>query len=211
MKGPVCRPVRMVGVVCLTALGLFLAGCTGGGVSNGENGASASESQLSAESKGYEPATESFPAQNVPVPRMPLAARLPTEDGMDAALVYWWETLFYLRQTGDFKPMEELYDTNCGICLSQMIQWGEIYSQGGWAVTGPAEVQIEVSTLEGNGRRGSIRFLVSEAPAELYGPDGERYEKFSDDGSTGRPWVASLVFDDEARNWQVEEIGERGL
>jgi hypothetical protein len=234
------RSWRVPALAGVAALGLLLAGCSGGADGDegkpspvassftasgsgpaGETtsadaaGASTSGSPSGAASSAaagpYEPASSTAPAKNVPVPEMPEAAKEPTKEGLEAALMFWWEAVFYLRQTGDVKPLASVSDEeSCALCTDQIVRWDDIYSDGGWADTGLANVKMQFTKLDPDSLGGTTSFLVSEAPGELYRPNGERVGEAAGDGSKETPWVAAMVFDEVAGNWRVEDLEAQG-
>ncbi|MCY1157255.1 MAG: hypothetical protein MOP51_275, partial [Citricoccus sp.] len=105
-------------------------------------------SAASSEASGGEfiPASSEGPAQNVPVPEMPAAAKEQTQEGLEAALEYWWETDYYLKLTGDAAPMESVSTADCVLCEDLLKRWPELYELGGWGETSaPAAVEVRVA------------------------------------------------------------------
>ncbi|WP_313815641.1 DUF6318 family protein [Citricoccus sp.] len=206
----------------------MLTACSGGGGDGESSSAAPSASSVSSESASpddsssgspssspsasasgsYEPATETSPAKNVPVPELPEAAREPTQEGLEATVEYWWETEYYLKATGEVDPMEEVSTADCKLCQSLSNRWSEAYELGGWAENEPAEVQVQFTKIDNGGLGGTGAMLVSEAPGQMYMPDGEAAA--SGDGSTNRPWVFSALFDESTGNWRLESLGAQG-
>ena len=224
------RPVRLTAVAALSAVALLMTGCSGeaGGEDPTSAATEAATSPSSSETTGgvsgspsaspsasatgsYEPATSEGPAKNVPVPEMPEAVKEPTEEGVQATVEYWWESLFYLRQTGEIAPFERVSDEDCSLCEDQIVRWSDIYQQGGWSVTGLAEVEVNFTKLDPDSAGATTSFLVSEAPGELFRPGGERVEDASGEGTDDQPWAASMIFDDEQGNWKVESLEPQGV
>ncbi|NUL47217.1 hypothetical protein F7P69_18725 [Cellulosimicrobium funkei] len=225
MAVSVNRPVRLTAVAALSAAVLLLTGCSGDAGGDGPTSAaseattspaasettggdsgSPSASPSSSATGSYEPATSEGPAKNVPVPETPEAVKEPTEEGLEAAVEYWWETSFYLRETGDAEPMESVSAEECAFCVDQVVRFGDIYQQGSWVETGPAEVVFEFTKLDADEKGGTTAFLVSEAAAELYRSDGERVLEASGVETSGDPWTASAMFDDDAGYWIVDDL-----
>lgn len=226
MTDPVNRPVRLVALAGVVAMGLVLAGCSGeGGEGEGEpsstapnassvssesasSDASSSASPSSSASGSYEPATETSPAKNVPVPEMPEAAKEPTSEGLEAAVKYWWEAGDFLRATGDSTYIDGASTSDCDLCQSQRNRWAEIYDLGGWAETGPTEVVVQFTNIDNGGLGGTGAIFVSESPSQIYQPNSS--PGGSGDGSDERPWAFSAVFDEEEQLWKIVGLEPQG-
>ncbi|MEO9246293.1 DUF6318 family protein [Citricoccus nitrophenolicus] len=219
------RPVRLTAVAALSAVALLMTGCSGeaGGEDPTSAATEAATSPSSSETTGgvsgspsaspsasatgsYEPATSEGPAKNVPVPEMPEAVKEPTEEGLEAAVEYWWETSFYLRSTGDQEPMDNVSDPACAFCEDQLLRFADIYEQGSWVETEPSELDFQFTKLDADEMGGTTAFLLSEASAELYRSNGERVEDASGVETTEDPWTASAMFDDESGHWVLDDL-----
>ncbi|XKH54240.1 DUF6318 family protein [Citricoccus nitrophenolicus] len=226
MTDPVNRPVRLVGLAGVVAVGLVLAGCSGAG-GEGESSSAApsatevstgsasptgtgsdSASPSSSASGSYEPATETSPAKNVPVPEMPEAVKEPTQEGLEAAVEFWWEADNYLKLTGDSEALERVSTVDCKLCNDLIDRWSEIYKLGGWAESDQAEINVQFTTIDDGGSGGTGAMEVSEAPGQIYRPDGE--PGATGDGTSKIPWTFSAVFDENDRSWKVDDLGAQG-
>lgn len=226
MTDPVNRPVRLAGLAGVMAVGLMLTACSGDGGDGGSPSGSPSATEISTSSGSptgsdsestspsatasgsYEPATETSPAKNVPVPEMPEAVKEPTQEGLEAAVEYWWEAGDFLRATGDSTHIDEVSTSDCELCQSQRNRWTEIYDLGGWAETGPTEVRVQFTNIDNGGLGGTGAIVVSESPSQIYQPNGS--PGGSGDGSDDRPWAISAVFDEEEQLWKLEGLEPQG-
>ncbi|GGO48279.1 hypothetical protein GCM10010977_27500 [Citricoccus zhacaiensis] len=142
------------------------------------------------------------------MPEMPDAAKEPTQEGLEAAIKYWWEAGDFLRATGDSTHIDEVSTSNCDLCQSQRNRWTEIYELRGWAETGPTEVEVQFTNIDNGGLGGTGAIVVSESPSQIYQPNGS--PGGSGDGSDDRPWAISAVFDEEDQLWKLEGLEPQG-
>ena len=88
----------------------------------------------------YKPATEQGPAENVPVPVLPEAAKEFSKEGLIAFTEHWYATLGYAFETGDPEPMMAISDVACPSCEAMrkaVIAW---HSEGRWIAGGAMTV-----------------------------------------------------------------------
>uniref|UniRef100_UPI0028BEFDA2 DUF6318 family protein n=1 Tax=Citricoccus sp. TaxID=1978372 RepID=UPI0028BEFDA2 len=206
----------------VAALGLMLTACSGDGGDGGSPSESPSASEVSTSSGSpnasdpesaspsatasgsYEPATETAPAKNVPVPEMPEAVKEPTEEGLEAAVEYWWETEHFLKATGDSSPMGEVSNDDCIACQDLIEDWTWVYDEGGWAMVDAADIDVRVASVDNVG--GTFIFFASEEPGEVFQPDGTRVEGAKSTGSKDIPWTGSATFVEESDVWRIDEL-----
>ncbi|MGW9549527.1 DUF6318 family protein [Citricoccus zhacaiensis] len=220
MTDPVNRPVRLAGVAGVMAVGLALTGCSGdGGEGESSSGtpsatsvssesassdASSSASPSSSASEAYEPATETSPAKNVPVPEMPDAAKEPTDDGLEATLEYWWDSSYYLTVTGDPDPVDNVSSEECVTCQAQVDNWLGVYGDGGWS-TG-YEVDLDQVVVDGSDpSNGTFTFVLTEGPGMTYGAGGDPLEDEWADKHVESIWSGFASYDEAAELWLIEE------
>lgn len=84
----------------------------------------------------YKPASADGPAQNVPVPVLPDAAKEFSKEGLIAFAEYWYETLGYAFETGDPEPMMEITATGCPTCEAMKQAVESWHEEGRWIVGG---------------------------------------------------------------------------
>lgn len=152
----------------------------------------------------FVPASSDGPAQNVPVPQMPTAAKEQTQEGLEAALEYWWEAAYYIKTTGSPDHLDEISANDCGLCTRLLETWPDIYDAQGWAAIEPAKLEIEYATIDTQNNTGSILFLVSEKPGKVFRPDGSLVDEASGDGNESTPWAGAAVFHDG--KWTFQDL-----
>jgi hypothetical protein len=160
-------------VLAVAALGLTACG----GDAEGEPGSSASpaNSAVAAETATpsatpkYKPASADGPAENVPLPKMPSEASLKSQQGLEAFIPYWFETLSYAYESGDLRPLKELTGPQCFSCDEFAKVINAWHVQDGWIAGG----QVKVTDIEDRfveTKDGSFRpyvFLTQE-PMDYY-------------------------------------------
>ena len=96
----------------------------------------------------YEPASAEGPAQNVPVPVLPEAAKEFSKEGLIAFAEYWYETLGYVYETGDSGPMMAVTEPGCKTCEFINEPIGKLYEAGGWVVGGKMTIHQSTTTFQ---------------------------------------------------------------
>lgn len=181
----------------------------GSGDGDGTPSATASSKSPGSPDGEYVPASSEGPAQNVPVPEMPAAAQEQTQEGLEAALEYWWEADHYLKSTGDAGPIRSVSMGDCVVCSDLIDNWPAAYEDGVWAMVEPADVDISVANLESD-NYGTLLFTAAERKSIVYAPDGSVMEDASTESSSASPWSASARFSDDQGHWQIEELVPQG-
>jgi hypothetical protein len=232
------RSWRVPALAGVAALGLLLAGCSGGGEDGGgesspgasasasPEGGSTSESPTAgasgsdggasggsaspSESGPFEPASSTAPAKNVPVPEMPEAVKEPTESGVEAALEHWWEAGYYLQLTGDPKPLESISAQSCVICEELIKDWTGIYGAGGWSTGADPSLPKSVFSLEGEGKSATMVFESIEGPSSLYKSGGEEVDPENADRSFRASWSGMATYDSSREQWVIDEVIAQG-
>ena len=190
---------RVTAAALLSVAGLMLVGCAG----TVDRGAVRSDGSNAPEAHA---SVSTSPPQDVTVPELPAAALVHSEAAVEATVEFWWEALHYLRSTGDPEPLFRLYDADCELCLQQALAWSDLYEDGGWAAVSPPELSID-STIYDQGRAtAGVDIGVSESPIQIFDAEGQPIPALAVEGSHDEPWMVSLIFDDEASLWRVEEM-----
>lgn len=229
MAVPVNRSARWAAVAVLSVAGLALAGCSGDGGDDGPTSAAstASASPSASETAGgdsgspstspsasptgsYEPATSEGPAQNVPVPEMPDAVKEPTEEGLEAALEYWWETAYFLQLTGDPELFQVMSAEDCIICEGFVDNWDEIYGSGGWSTGAEAKIPESFVSLEDDSKSATMIFQTVEGPSSLYEQDGTEVGPEDAESTYRTDWSGSATFNSARGHWVINEIASEG-
>lgn len=223
MTDPVNRPVRLAGLAGVMAVGLMLTACSGDGGDGGSPSGSPSATEISTSSGSptgsdsestspsatasgsYEPATETSPAKNVPVPEMPEAVKEPTEEGLEAALKYWWDSSYYLTLTGVPDPVDTVSSGECVTCQAQVDNWVGVYGEGGWS-TG-YEVNLDQVVVDAsNPSNGTFSFVLTEGPGMTYGAGGDPIEDEWADKNVESIWSGFASYDEASELWLIEEV-----
>ena len=224
MAVSVNRPVRLTAVAALSAVVLLLTGCSGDAGGDGPTSAasetttspaasetpggdsgSPSASPSSSATGSYEPATSEGPAKNVPVPEMPEAVKEPTEEGLEAAVEYWWEAGYYLQLTGDPGPLESISSEECVICESFVENWREVYDAGGWSTGSTIDIENLVVDVQGDGA-GSMIMLINETKPSIHESNGEERTGDTAGQEVDVHWTGYASFDESDGHWIVEEL-----
>jgi len=152
----------------------------------------------------YKPATAEGPAQNVPVPVLPEAAKEFSKDGLIAFTEYWYSTLGYAFETGDTQPMLESSSPSCEMCKAMketVVPWHE---EGRWIVGGQMTVLDTNATFsptkDGNYQ---VMALVRQNHLQFYRADSTISKDLGQE-----PSVADvLVAVHDSGRWSAIKIG----
>ncbi len=203
-------------VVGAAAVGILLGGLTacGGGSAAGPAEATDAGEGSPAPSGGTQdddagseaegaaepvPASSEGPAQNWPEPELPAEAAEQTEEGVEAALRYWFEALQYARNTGDVGPLVEASAEDCGFCAAEAELVEETY-ENGWFVQELDEVGEIYVRMEDEDIATSI-FTLDTGFFELYW-DGSLNDEGGGEAGTG--WSAAYTY--EHGTWRVADL-----
>jgi hypothetical protein len=140
--------LRLAAVSFSAVAGLVLTGCSNGEDPQGSpnTGPASSTSQTATPTQSatatpkptpvYKPADAKGRAQNVPVPVLPEAAKKESKAGLVAFAKYWYSTLNFAYETGDFDPLDKVTARTCALCEKVrpgILEWN---SGGRWIVGG---------------------------------------------------------------------------
>lgn len=215
--------LRLRGVKGAMAAGVLVAGLTGCGddaeagtaeesgaaegtdapvgVQNDDGDADAGGEGAAGEAEEPEPlpASSEGPAENWPEPEVPEEASEQTEEGVEAALQYWFETRQYARNTGDTAPLEAASYTVCEFCDDQATLIQQTY-EGGWVVQ-ELDVVVEIAVTFDGEDNANAYFLLDTGAYEIYW-DGELHDEGDGEAETG--WTAALAYGDG--RWSVADM-----
>lgn len=215
--------LRLRGVKGAMAAGVLVAGLTGCGddaeagtaeesgaaegtdapvgVQNDDGDADAGGEGAAGEAEEPEPlpASSEGPAENWPEPEVPEEASEQTEEGVEAALQYWFETRQYARNTGDTAPLEAVSTENCAFCIDQAEQIEGAFDQG-WYVQELDEVTQTAVTFEEDDVA-QVAFLMTQASYEAYA-DGELLGE--SEAQEDMSWSAALVYSNG--RWVIADL-----
>lgn len=197
----------------LSSLGLIsvliLAGCgsnsSGGDGQDGQTTTPSAETSTTTGIDEYVPASADGPAQNVPVPELPDAAREQTEEGAEATLEYWWDAFGYLYLTGDAAPLTEVSGESCVFCENFVELIPQMYDEQGWFVLEDSYriESFEADVLEPN-RKVIFEQNLVQPKSEYFDQDGTRIEEESTEGADIH--LKTLIgYSSERGQWTVLE------
>ncbi|MHC6593150.1 DUF6318 family protein [Arthrobacter sp. C152] len=206
-------PAVRSGVGALLAVGaLVLAGCAGGAPADpGATSPAASEAATPSASATptptpsavYKPADATGPAQNVPVPVLPEAAKAETKEGLEAFTRYWFELLNYAYQTGDVAGLQAVTSPNCEYCSKLATSLTTNYQGGRWLaggkITTPASTTSFERSDDGNFQ---VVLQVLQTPVSYYEPGGKEFRAASNGSNTGNVLLADFV----NGAWRVNDL-----
>jgi hypothetical protein len=140
--------LRLPVISALAVSVLALTGCSGGGnpqagptatavaspAASGSGSASAKPSATPTPKPTpvYKPADAKGRAQNVPVPVLPKTAERETKEGLVVFAKYWYTTLNFAYETGNFGPLDKVTASTCALCQKVrpgIVEWN---SKGRW-------------------------------------------------------------------------------
>jgi hypothetical protein len=133
-------------ISAVTVSVLALSGCSGGGdpqtgptataavspAASGSASATPSATPTPKPTPVYKPADAKGRAQNVPVPILPTTAERETKAGLVAFAKYWYTTLNFAYETGNFGPLDKVTAPTCALCQKVrpgILEWN---SKGRW-------------------------------------------------------------------------------
>ncbi|NKX53185.1 DUF6318 family protein [Arthrobacter mobilis] len=165
------------------ACALGLAACSGDAEGTGAgtpapsvavSSPAAAETTAPSATAAYKPASAEGPAENVPVPKIPEAAKEKSKKGLKAFVKYWYETLSFAYETGDFGPMKEVSGPGCAGCGRVEETISERHADGKWLVGGKLVVVGSVIEQFHPAPDGTYQVLtqVDQEPIFFYLPDG---------------------------------------
>lgn len=177
--------------------------------SGGGSGSGSGSGPASATASGpYVPASAEGPAQNVPKPVMPAVMKEETQEGAEAAVKYFWETVYYAEQTGDTAPIDSLSSEYCEFCELSASNLSSIYRNGGWYTGTKAKVSSSILRPSSTGYTATI--LVDTPKGTGFDKEGQIAPGGVVPAQNDQPWIAELFFDDTEEYWIVDEMTYKG-
>lgn len=146
------------------------------------------------------PASADEPAQNVPMPEMPDEATRKSEEGVEAAVEYFWAADSYLVSTGDPNPLDSVSSDTCNFCAEEIDYFTAIYSEDSWYVSTPDEVTNVDPSITGDNSAEAIMTMNSTASA-MYYDDGTKAGSEATTYDVG--WLIKLRHNND--NWVITE------
>ncbi|MFB9166077.1 MULTISPECIES: DUF6318 family protein [Arthrobacter] len=158
---------------------------------------------LATTAAAYKPATETGPAENVPVPVLPEKAKEFSKEGLIAFTEYWYQTLGYAFETGDPDPMMAITGAACPSCEAMKVAVVPWHSEGRWIMGGQMMVlSATTSFVPLEDGTYQVTALVRQQHLKFYRGDGTLADDRGQKPSVGDSLGA--VYD--AGRWKALDI-----
>lgn len=157
----------------------------------------------------YVPASAEGPAQNVPKPVMPEVMKEETQEGAEAAVKYFWETVYYMQQTGDAGLEQEISGPTCKFCEHHKNSIMKLYGDGGWMVSETATIHSAITRPSKNGYTSTI--LLNMSKEEFFEKSGDEIAVSMSDSEDKAPWIAQSHYDKDLGHWTIAEMAYEGV
>lgn len=157
----------------------------------------------------YVPASAEGPAQNVPKPVMPEVMKEETQEGAEAAVKYFWETVYYMQQTGDAGLEQEISGPTCKFCEHHKNSIMKLYGDGGWMVSETATIHSAITRPSKNGYTSTI--LLNMSKEEFFEKSGDEIAVSMSDSEDKAPWIAQSRYDKDLGHWTIAEMAYEGV
>ena len=155
----------------------------------------------------YKPADASGPAQNVPVPVLPEAAKAETKEGLEAFARYWYELLNYAYETGDLTRISSISSATCALCGKVFPGIQKWNAEGRWIVGATVTVHaVQSSFVRTAGDNFQVSIQSQQRAGLLKNADGSDAQAVSESPMLGDLMVAK--YDDG--NWKVQNVDRLG-
>lgn len=157
----------------------------------------------------YVPASAEGPAQNVPKPVMPAVMKEETQEGAEAAVKYFWETVYYMQQTGDAGLEQEISGPTCKFCEHHKNSIMKLYGDGGWMVSETVTIHSAITRPSKNGYTSTI--LLNMSKEEFFEKSGDEIAVSMSDSEDKAPWIAQSHYDKNLGHWTIAEMAYEGV
>ncbi|WP_298710373.1 DUF6318 family protein [Micrococcus sp. 2A] len=157
----------------------------------------------------YVPASAEGPAQNVPKPVMPEVMKEETQEGAEAAVKYFWETVYYMQQTGDAGLEQEISGPTCKFCEHHKNSIMKLHGDGGWMVSETATIHSAITRPSKNGYTSTI--LLNMSKEEFFEKSGDEIAVSMSDSEDKAPWIAQSRYDKDLGHWTIAEMAYEGV
>ena len=175
-----------------------------GGSSEDESSTPSSSETSSDDGGDYQPATKNGPAKNVPKPTMPDEMKKNTPEGAEAAVQYWWDTVYYLEQTGDSSFVDIAAAEDCVYCDEYVAEVTDWYAQDGW-LSG-AKTQVRKPFAMETMPEMQVMYLLDNEESQSWKSGGISSDEFSEDKNVDETWRADMVYDSNEGHWVIRDI-----
>ncbi|MFF1253577.1 DUF6318 family protein [Pseudarthrobacter sp. NPDC058329] len=204
--------MRLGTAAAVVAGALMLASCAGGAPADPGTASPAATESVSSRptatptptpSAVYKPADASGPAQNVPVPVLPEAAKTETKEGAEAFTRYWFEQLNYAYQTGDIRGVQAVTSPSCEYCGNITDSLTTNYQENRWLAGGRITVPAATTTFE-RSPDGNYQVVIQvlQDTISYHQANGSEFRAATQPSNTGN--VLLVGFHDSA--WRVNGL-----
>ena len=190
------------------AAAMTTPGSTAASGSDGPDGSATPPAVSASASGAYVPASEKGPAQNVPKPVMPEAMKHEDQAGAEAAVRYFWETVYYMQQTGDTSLVAQASTDQCIFCTHFSSSMENLYEQGGWFTGTKPEVHSSIIRRTKGGYLTTLLMNFSEGTG--YASDGAVAAGGNAEAALQDPWIAEMEFDSTRGHWVITSMDFKG-
>lgn len=189
---------RALMACCLIGL---LTGCAGPAAPHAIPG----ESARPTSDPSPTPASSNGPARHLPRPQLPEAAKQNSEQGFEAFTQFWFDTITYMRETGDPVPVSEISASSCTMCERQVEKARRLYDGGGWGIGPQRTVKgFESAMLPGADESVTGIYRFAEASSVTYSKAGDVGIRYTGGMSDGVQAIRARF--DEGK-WVAFEVG----
>ncbi len=192
---------------------LLIAGCAGTPSADTSSAASGSSAESATPTPtptatptptpSYKPASAEGPAENVPVPVMPAAAKEHTEEGYKAFVEYWVALVNHAHQTRTTDVIAPFTSSKCGSCQNILGSSEYMMTQGKWMVGGDWTVVGSYTDMTKNSG-GQIQGLVEMRQDRVDMYSGPSKRENTEKASTIKLIV---ILQPSEKGWIVVDIG----
>jgi len=159
---------------------------------------SAVASASATSTNAYIPASEESPAENVPLPDLPNAAKRNSKDGATAFAKYYFEVINYTVESNDTRPLKRLTSRECQICGETLIDPADRSARNGtWRVGGLHHANVMDSYMSAKDKAVVTLHFTADG-GYMYNASREKPEKFDAAQST----VVSMGLEYD-KGWKV--------
>lgn len=152
----------------------------------------------------YQPATETSPAKNVPLPHFDERIHELTEEGMYAAGKYFFDAVNYATATGEPDALDKISSHACEHCYFQAERVSELLNLGDWYIDGDwTDYQLFTELIPDQNGVYAVNFRVTAQPTSRVS-EGIRVELLSEpEYAFGTLWI---YYPPDGDQWLIHEF-----
>ncbi|MDX2340953.1 DUF6318 family protein [Micrococcus sp. M4NT] len=139
---------------------------------------------------------------------MPEVMKEETQEGAEAAVKYFWETMNYAEETGDPNFLTRISSKYCELCSASARNLSDIYGSGSWLEPEGSTVHSSISRPSDTGFVTTI--LINSTGGLAYNPDGSLDPEGEAPPADRDPWIAETTYDEDLGHWVVDEMTFHG-